>query len=163
MAWVPVSLHGIDPNNPADRLTDALAMVSWGNMLYVAAFRQGQAREAELWKAIIGDENWTLVGVISGMRRPETMGLYNNALYVGGISLNNDSAKLVRVSPDDAMTDIALPVRSNGLTHLPCNLRSLNLVKQCSCTRSRHHCVSSLARSSLSTPCDASSGWMEHT
>jgi hypothetical protein len=72
-------------------------------------------REAELWRAPVGDERWTLVGRITGMRRPETMAVHGGTdeagtVYVGRSGIDN-SAMLVRFHRIRGAQALALPVR----------------------------------------------------
>ena len=109
----PVSPHGL---NIRERLDDVLAMAVSGETLYAAGYRTGpSAHEAELWRAAIGDERWSLVRRITGMRRPETMAVHGGTdeggiVYVGGTSIDN-SAILVRFHKIHGTQVLALPVR----------------------------------------------------
>ena len=113
MSWTPVSPHGL---NIRERLDDVLAMAVSGETLYAAGYRTGpSAHEAEFWRAPIGDERWTLVGRITGMRRPETVAVHGGTdeggtVYLGGTGIEY-SAMLVRFHKIRGTQALALPVR----------------------------------------------------
>jgi hypothetical protein len=76
------------------------------NTLFVAGYdRSAPEREAELWRATIGEERWTFVGRLPGMYSAETMAVYGTgkrlALYIGGAGLDG-RAKLVRFTSSRA-------------------------------------------------------------
>jgi hypothetical protein len=111
VAWTSVSPHGI---NLAEPLREAIAMSVANNTLFVAGYdRSAPEREAELWRATIGDERWTFVGRIPGMHSAETMAVHGTgkrlALYIGGAGLDG-RAKFVRFHKLTGIDALTLPV-----------------------------------------------------
>jgi hypothetical protein len=103
----------------AEPLGDVPGMAVSGNTLFAVGFDPGALdREPELWSSPIGDERWTLVYKIAGMRRPEAMAVHGGVddtgtVYVGGTGVDG-AARLVCFHKIRGTQTVDLPVTGGG-------------------------------------------------